>query len=76
MEIKELIDFRERLVQVSFKNLRDEEFIREMVALYVLLGDFFSMIRLPNRTGLGLIGNSKYRNTRRVFEERRQKGLV
>lgn len=50
MKKKEITDFEENLKSITLIQMRDPEFNTEMTRLYVLVGDFVTMVRRPPKT--------------------------
>lgn len=70
MRTEEIIEFREKVLDIPFSLMSDKEFISEISKLYIALGDFFSMIRLPSNTTLNVDEKKRYSELK---EKRREK---
>ena len=71
MKVKEIEKFKEKILKISFAEMKDKEILTELTRLYVALGDFFVLIRLPKDTNLSIFEKQKY--SKRREQERKKK---
>lgn len=70
MEKRDIIKFREEILNIPLNKMKDGIFIGELAKLYTSLADFFNLIRLPRNTGLKLKEKEKYSEVREKFRKK------
>ena len=70
MNIEEIKQFESRILSMSFLEMKDKEVIAELTRLYVALGDFFALMRLPKNIGLSVGERERYSKMKELWKRR------